>query len=171
MIKLFKVAFIALGFFALTACVSTSDIKVESTKSEKVDLDGYTKYQFLEGSGFAEDTSKDKLKKNKAASAEMEEQINTVLMKKGKVPVSKDPDFFVAYLGGVDKHHIDSKLNDKAKEKIKKHGDAAVVLMLIDANTGAIIWMSTAEATVVNGTVESKKKRLDYAVNKMLSGV
>lgn len=169
--KVLKITLLSLGLIGLTACVSTNDIKVESTKSEKVDLKGYKTYQFLEGSGLADDTSKNILTKNESVSNEVESQINKELMAKGKVPVSKNPDFFVAYLGGVDKENIKRKLDKDGKEAISKHDEAAIVLMLIDAGTGSIIWMSTAEGEAKGGTIESKKKRLDYAVKKMLKGI
>jgi hypothetical protein len=43
--------------------------------------------------------------------------------------------------------------------------------MLVDADTGSIIWMSTAEGEVKGGSAEDIKKRLDYTVKKMLNGV
>ena len=111
------------------------------------------------------------MKKDTSASNALESEINTVLMKKGKVPVSKNPDFFVAYLGGADRSHVESKLDKKGKDTIQKHPSAAIVLMLIDANTGSIIWMSTAEGETKSATVEERKKRLDYTVKKMLKGI
>jgi hypothetical protein len=171
MTKVLKITLLSLSFIGLTACVSTSDIKVETTKSNKVDLKGYTKYQFLEGSGLAKDTSKDILTKDGTASNVIESEINSVLMKKGKVPVSKNPDFFVAYLGGANRDHVTKKLDKDGKNSIAKYDEAAIVLMLIDADSGAIIWMSTAEGQAKGGTNAERKKRLDYAVKKMLKGI
>ena len=171
MTKVLKGALVALALVGFTGCVSTSDIEVESTQSNKADLKGYKSYQFIEGSGIAKDTSKKVLTRSTSVSAEVEEMINEELMKKGKVPVSKDPDFFVAYLGGADKESVKKKLDKNGKEIIVKSPDATLVLMLIDADSGSIIWMSTAEGELKNKSPEDKKKRIQYTIKKMLSGV
>jgi len=167
MTKMLKGSLVALALLGFTGCVSTSDIKVENTKSDKVDLKGYKTYQFVEGSGIVQDGRKKKVN----APEEIEAQINSELMKKGKMPVSKNPDFFVAYLGGTDMDAVKKKLDKHGKEVIEKSPEAALVLMLIDADTGAIIWMSTAEGEARGGTKEEIKKRIDFAVKKMLQGV
>jgi len=167
MTKYVKGTLLALGLLGLSGCVSTSDIQVEKAQSEKVNLDGYKTYQFIEGSGVTQSPGKKKVN----AAAAIEETINTELMKKGKVPVSKDPDFFVAYLGGSDMDAVKRRLDKDGKETIEKSPEAALVLMLVDADSGSIIWMSTAEGEVKNGSAEDIKKRIEFAVKKMLNGI
>ncbi len=167
MTKVIKISLMAIALIGFTGCVSTSDIKVDSTQSDKVDLSGYKTYQFIEGSGVVQSKGPKKVD----AAAEIEAQINTQLMKKGKTPVSKNPDFFVAYLGGSDLDAVKKKLDKDGREVIEKSPEAALVLMLVDAHTGAIIWMSTAEGEVKQGTAEDIKKRINFAVKKMLQGV
>ena len=171
MTKILKGALVAAALIGFTGCVSTSDIQVENTQSDKADLKGYKTYQFIEGSGIAKDTSKKTLTKSESVSAEIEEMINTELAKKGKVPVSKDPDFFVAYLGGADHEAVKKKLDKHGKEVIEKSPEAALVLMLVDADSGSIIWMSTAEGELKNSTLEERKKRINYTIKKMSQGV
>jgi hypothetical protein len=171
MSKLLKGALAALMILGITGCVSTSDINVEKVQSEKVNLDGYKTYQFIEDSGIVEDTKKTNASNTINISEEIEQMINSELAKKGKTPVSKDPDFFVAYLGGADMDAVKSKLDKNGKEVIEKSPEAALLLMLIDADSGSIIWMSTAEGEVKGGSADKIKKRLDYTVKKMLSGV
>ena len=171
MSKLLKGALAALMILGVTGCVSTSDINVEKAQSEKVNLQGYKTYQFIEDSGILEDEKSKKVADNMNVSEEVEQMINSELAKKGKTPVSKDPDFFVAYLGGADMDAVKSKLDKNGKEVIEKSPEAALVLMLIDADSGSIIWMSTAEGEVKSGDADSIKKRLKYTVKKMLDGV
>jgi len=171
MSKLLKSALAALMIVGVTGCVSTSDIQVEKAQSEKVNLEGYKTYQFIDDSGIMEDTRDTKVSKNMNISDEIEHMINSELAKKGKTPVSKDPDFYVAYLGGADMDAIKSKLDKNGKEVIEKSPEAALVLMLVDAESGSIIWMSTAEGEVKGGSADEIKKRLEYAVKKMLDGV
>ena len=171
MSKLLKSALAALMIAGVTGCVSTSDIQVEKAQSEKVNLEGYKTYQFIDDSGIIEDTRNTKVSKNMNVSDEIEHMINSELAKKGKPPVSEDPDFFVAYLGGADMDAVKSKLDKNGKETIERSPEAALVLMLVDADSGSIIWMSTAEGEVKGGSADEIKKRLEYAVKKMLDGV
>ena len=171
MLKILKGTLAALMITGVTGCVSTSDINVEKAQSEKVNLDGYKTYQFIEDSGIVEDTRSTTISKNMNVSEEIEQMINSELAKKGKTPVSKDPDFFVAYLGGADMDAVKSKLDKNGKAHLEKSPEAALVLMLIDADSGSIIWMSTAEGEVKGGDADSIKKRLNYSVKKMLDGV
>jgi len=167
MTKVLKGVIVALALLGFTGCATHSDIKVESAQSEKINLNGYKTYQFIEDSGFAKDT----LTKNHSVSAEIESLINTELAKKGKEAVSKDPDFFVAYLGGTDREAVKKRVNKEGKEVIEKSPEAAIVLMLVDANSGDIIWMSTAEGDARSKSKKDQSERLKFAVKKMLDGV
>jgi len=171
MSTLLKSTIATLMILGVTGCVSTSDIQIEKAQSEKVNLDGYKTYQFIEDSGIVEDTKGTGISKKINISEEIEQMINSELAKKGKTPISKNPDFFVAYLGGADMDTVKSKLDKNGKETIEKLPEAALVLMLVDADSGSIIWMSTAEGEVKGGSVEDIKKRLNYTVKKMLNGV
>ena len=171
MIKVFKGALVALALLGFTGCVSTSDISVDNTQSDKVDLKGYKTYQFIEGSGIAEDKATKKIMNSTKTAARIELLINQELMKKGKKPVSSNPDFFVAYLGGADMEAVKTKLDKKGKETIAQTPEAVLVLMLVDANSGSIIWMSTAEGEIKDLPLEDRRKRLEFAVKKMLDGV
>ena len=171
MTKVLKGALVALALVGFTGCVSTSDILVDNTQSDKVDLKGYKTYQFIEGSGVSEDKDTKKMMDSTKTAARIELLINQELIKKGKKPVSSNPDFFVAYLGGADMEAVKTKLDKKGKEIIENKPEAVLVLMLIDANTGGIIWMSTAEGEIKNIPLEDRRKRLEYAVKKMLDGV
>jgi hypothetical protein len=165
MSKLLKGAMVVLMIAGFTGCVSTSDIKVESVKSEKVDLKGYKTYQILEESGVATESRVTNLDVN----AELQRIINTELGKKGKIPVTNDPDFYVAYLAGTDMDAIKVKVNEEGQETIENVPAAAMILLLVDAETGVIIGISTAEGEVKNLPLEDRKKRLSYTIKKMLS--
>ena len=167
MSKLLKGAMVVLMIAGFTGCVSTSDIKVESVKSEKVDLKGYKTYEIIEGSGVIDDTKVTNLD----IDTEMQQMINTELVKKGKILVTKDPDFYIAYIAGTDMDAVKEKLDEVGKETIEKAPAAAMILVLIDAETGVIIGISTAEGEVKDLSIEDRKKRLNYAIKKMLSGL
>jgi len=156
----------------VTGCVPTNDISVENVSNDKVNMAGYKTYQFLEDSGIVEDDGSGKLKESdKEVAALIEEIINTELQKKGKKPVAKNPDFFVAYVGGSNLEAVSVKLDKKGREVIEKKPEAALLIMLVDADTGEILRLSTAEGEMKDLPADQKRKRIEYAIKKMLKDV
>jgi hypothetical protein len=158
--------------FGMNGCVSTNDIEVESVTNEKANLKGYKTYQFLEDSGIVEDDGTGKLQESdKKVAAMIEEIINTELQKEGKTPTAKDPDFFVAYVGGTNAESVKAKLDKKGKQTIEKRPEAALLILLVDADTGKILKLATAEGEMKNLPAEQKRARIEYAVKKMLKDI
>ena len=168
MSKLLKGAIAVLMIIGFTGCVSTSDIQVEALKSEKVNLDGYKTYEIIEGSGIVDGT---KRADNLDLDAEIQQIINAELAKKGKTRVTKDPDFYVAYVAGTDMDAVKEKLDEHGKKTIENRPEAAMVLILIDAETGMIIGIATAEGEAKGLPAKEVKERLNYAIKKMLSSL
>ena len=167
--KLVKIILLSLLVAGFTAgCVKTDDIEVVALKSEKANLAGYKTYQILDESGFDKETQQ------KAAmdiNTELRQTVNAVLAKKGKVPVIENPDLYVAYMGAADLDAIKEKVDKKGKVTIENAPKAGVLLTLIDANTGVIIYLSSAEGDVKNLPIEEKRKRLNYAIKEMLGNM
>lgn len=159
---------IALAIVGFSGCTSTSDIEVEALTSKKVSLDGYKTYEIIEESGMATATHRsDSLDLD----TEMKQIIHTQLAKKGKTVVTKDPDFYVAYIAGTDIDAIEGKINKKGELTLRNRPTTGMVLVLIDADTGAIIGLSAAEGEARNLPAKEAKKRLNYAIKKMLAGL
>jgi hypothetical protein len=171
MTKPIKVLVTALLLVGVTGCVSTSDIQVETVQSEKVNLKGYKRYKIVEGSGATEEVKEQKSLKGVDIDKKLKSMIEKDLAKRGKVEVTKNPDFYVAYLLGTDKEALKVKLDKKGKEAVENIPVAAIVLMFIDANSGEIIWMSTAEGEYKKLSREDKRKRLEYTLDKMLKNI
>jgi hypothetical protein len=174
--KWIAVIFVAGALLGVNGCVSTNDIEVESVTSDKVNLKGYKTYQFLEDSGIVEDDGSGKLKESdKKVAAMIEEIINEDLMKAGKHPAEKDPDFFVAYVGGTNTEAVKVKLDEKGKQIVEKAPEAApeaaLLIMLVDADTGEILRLATAEGEMKDLPPEQKRKRIEYAIKKMLKDI
>ena len=154
------------GFTA--GCVKTNDIEIVALKYEKVDLQGYKTYQIIAGSGFSKDPS---LSDNLDLNMELQQIINAELAKKGKIPVTKNPDFYVAYLAATDMDAIKEKVDDKGKTTLESAPEAAMLLTLIDADTSQIIYLSTADGDVKGLPLDEKRKRLSYAIKEMLGAM
>lgn len=172
MSKMFKGALIALMMAGLAGCgVSTKDIKVETVKSNKANLKGYKTYEIIEESGADNSLKKDKTLKDYNVDAAIEHTIVAELSKRGKVQVKKDPDFFVAYVAGADMNAMKIKLDAKGRSTIENIPEAAILLMLVDADTGSILWMSTAEGEFKGLPIEAQRERLKFTIKKMLKGL
>ena len=172
MTNILKASLVALILAGMTGCgVSTKDIEVETVKSEKANLKGYKTYEVIKESGVDDSLKKDKTLKDVDVDADIKKMITTELAKRGKVEVTHDPDFFVAYVAGADMNAMTIKLDEQGRSTIENIPEAAMLLMLVDADTGSIIWLSTAEAEFKGLPHEQQQERLKYTIKKMLSGL
>ena len=135
--------------------------------SEKANLHKYKTYQIVEGSGVIYESAESLMLYN----LDMKQMINDELAKKGKILVTKNPDFYVAYMARVDMDALKIKLDKKGKEIMENVPAAAIMFFLLDAKTNATIWISSVEGEVTNLPDYQKKKRLNYAIKKMLSSM
>ena len=164
MVKVIKGSMVALMILGVTAhAVETNDIQVKNAKSEKVNLDGYKTYQITKDSGIINNTNKEKISGKMDVNAEIQKIIMSELEKKGKVLVSENPDFLVAYTAGTERSNVENTL-DKIPE-------AAMALVLIDAKTGVVIVKSTVEADAKGLADDEMSKRLQFAIENMLSSI
>ena len=164
MVKVLKGSMVALMMLGVTGhAVETNDIQVKNAKSEKVNLDGYKTYQITKDSGIINNTNKEKISGKMDVNAEIQKIIMSELEKKGKVLVSENPDFLVAYTAGTERGNVENTL-DKTPE-------AAMALVLIDAKTGVVIVKSTVEADAKGLADDEMSKRLQFAIKNMLSSI
>lgn len=171
MVKVFTVTALMIAMGTLTACVSTQDITVKSEKSAKADLSGYKTYSILASSGVDKAFRKDKNDDGVKSRNEINRIINETLQKQGKSYADKNPDFYVVYAAGTDKNAIEKKLSKEGKEVIHNTPKAAIVLVLIDAKNGSVLWKSSAEGDLQNISEEKKRQRMSYAIKKMLANL
>ena len=168
MSKLLKSTIIGLIIAGFTGCAqNTSDIEVIALKSEKVNLEGYKTYQIMDESGVAIDSKDNNIDFN----VEIQQIINTELAQKGKMPVTKNPDFYVAYLAASDMDAVKEKVNKEGQTTIESAPAAAMLMILVDANTAEMIYISSAEGDVKGLPVDQMKERLSYAIKKMLGNM
>jgi len=156
----------------VNGCVSTSDIHVAQESDPKANLSAYKTYQFIEESGVvAKSRSQAERYEDQRVAQTIELLINESLQKHGKRPTSKHPDFYVAYIGGSSDEAAKAHLNAKGKEMVAKHGNAALLILLIDAKSGEVLRVATAEAEAKHLPQEQMQQRLRFAIEKMLKGV
>jgi outer membrane lipoprotein-sorting protein len=169
---LIKGAVIGLIVVGFTGCVSTSDINVVQSQSEKANLKGYKTYAALSPKGIILDSKGTWIPNNINAHAEIQHMIKTEMDKKGKQLVISNPDFYVAYALGVDMDAIKEKVDKKDQVKIENIPSAGLAIVFTDAKTNEVIWMSVAEGELKKGlSMDDRKKRVQYAIQKMLNGL
>jgi len=166
---LLAVAFV-LATLSFNGCTETSDIKVKSEKSSKVDLKGYKSYEWF----IAAQVVVDENNKFKGRGYDMDlyiqNSITKQLEKKGKVEATTDPDFLVSYVSGVDMDRVKEKVDKEGKAYLENIPEAAIAVLVIDAHNGHLIWASVAEGEFQKDlSDEESMKRIDYAIKQMFS--
>jgi len=166
-LRLFTLASIML----LTACSTTptKDITVDAEADPKASFSGFKTYAWLASAQIMFDPEGQWEPKNVDIDAEAQSIINSELRKRGIAEVSTNPDMFVAYAAGVDMTTLGLKVSPETKEKlIENIPSAALVVALIDAGTGYVIWIAEAVGEVQQQANEATvRARIDYAIKEM----
>jgi len=84
--------------------------------------------------------------------------------------VDKDPDLLVAFAAGIDTTALELKEKPGSETKVLQNTPkAALVIALIDADTGYLVWMGYAVGDAQEQqTIENIRIRIDYAVREIL---
>lgn len=147
------------------------DIKVESEVSPKANFSGYKTFTWLAAVGIFKDAEGLWEPPKFDADAEIEFLVNEALRKHGLSQSSSDPDMYVAYALGVDMDALDLKTDPETKlESLGNVPKTGLVVILIDAETGFVNWVSVATGELKNLDQETQKRRLEYVVNTMFKG-
>ena len=85
------------------------------------------------------------------------------------IEVQSHPDLLVAFAAGVDMTNLELKEDPESeKEMLTNVPKAALVVALIDANTGYTVWLGFAEGDVQEQqTIENIRARIEYAVTEI----
>ena len=165
--RLATLAFVLL----LTACstVPTEDIKVVAEADPKASFSGYKTYAWLAAAQLLHDPEGQWEPRNVDLDSEIQLMIKGQLNQRGIVEVSTEPDMFVAYAAGVDMTALGLKQNPETGEKMLENiPGAALVVALVDADTGYVIWLSEAVGEVQQqADAATVRARIDYAVREM----
>jgi hypothetical protein len=157
-----------------TACssVPTSDIKVHSALDAKANMKGYKSFAWVESGGVLLDRTGVWVAKDIDTHAEVVFQVDKALRARGLQVSKEKPDLMVALLFVGDVKDV-QEIADKrgaALSKFDAVGEGALLVELIDAETGKSVWLGAAEGEIRQSrSVEDGKKRLSYAVDKMFS--
>jgi len=170
MTKLFKGVLVGLVIVGLSGCApKTDDIEVQAYKVKDINMDKYKTYHIIEGSGIV-----DASKATSADGVNIDAEINQILMdelaNKGKLAVAQNPDLYVGYAAGADTDAIKAKVDAEGDERLE-NAEAGILLVLIDAKTEKLIWMSGAVGEAKGLPADQRKQRLEYAIKRMVNGL
>lgn len=163
---------LAIGCLLLWSCaaVPTKDINFETKADPKIKFSGYKTYIMLGSAGIVND----RMGRWEPPSFNVDAQIKSLVEREmGKHGISKkaiNPDLVVAYALGVDMEALDLKVDPATKiDVLENIPQSALLIILMDRQTGFVIWAGSATAEVMeNPDEKTVKARLDYAVTGML---
>jgi hypothetical protein len=166
-LRLFTLAFIIM--LAACATTPTGDISVDAEADPKARFSGFKTYAWLAAAEIVFDPEGQWEPRNVDIDAEVQLMISNELSKRGIAEVSSSPDMLVAYAAGVDMTTLGLKENPETREKLLANiPSAALVVALIDADTGYVIWIGEAVGEVQQQADEATvRARIDYAISEM----
>jgi PBP1b-binding outer membrane lipoprotein LpoB len=157
--------------FIITGCATsvTKDIKVEVEADPKARFSGYKTYAWLGAAAIVNDPEGQWEPPNFDADKELKFLIDRELTKRGMSENSTIPDMIVAFATGVDMEALKLRENPESKiSALENVPQAALIVVLIDADTGFVIWVGQADAELSeNPSDDLVRRRLDYAVTEM----
>ena len=154
---------------AACATVPTEDITVDAEADPKASFSGYKTYAWFAAAQIVFDPEGQWEPRNIDIDAEVQNIINSELRMRGKIEDNSNPDMLVAYAAGVDMTTLGLKQNPETQEKLLENiPKAALVVALIDAETGYVVWIGEAVGEVQQQADEATvRARIQYAIGEM----
>ena len=168
--KLLSIFFIGAALLALNACATlTSDIEIETHADPDINYSAYKSYAWAGSAQILFDPVGQWEQPTIDTDEEVRFVINRELRAHGLTQVDKAPDLLVAFAAGVDTSVLELKDDPESKNKIPTNvPKAALVIALIDANTGYAVWLGYAVGDAQQQqSTENIKARINYAVSKI----
>ena len=170
--NILKSSITALLVLLVSACATTptSDIQVETEMDPKVKMSGYKTYAWLAPNVMLNDPEGQwDQGQGRDIEPEVKFIVNKLLRDLGMSEVNNDPDVQVSYAAGLDMTILELKQDPETKkEMLTNIPKGALVVALIDSNTGYVMWIGKATGNVPQDlTLEQKRARIDYALKQM----
>ncbi len=169
--KKYYLLFLSVMLPLLSGCASvTSDIRVGHEAAPGATIaHNYKTYDWLGSFGLLNDPNNTWQPPDVNIAGDIKFLIDRELRRNGIERASGTPDLTVTFLVGVDMENQILKLDPDSKIELnKKIPKAALVVALIEVESGDIVWLGVADAEIQEGvTAEVMRQRLDYAVREM----
>lgn len=168
--KILLIVGLVTGSFLLSSCATlTQDISVETHIDPAVDFNTFKSYAWVGSAQIVFDPIGQWEQPTLDTDEEVKFNINRELRNKGLIEVNSDPDLLVAFAAGIDMTFLELKEDPESKKEILTNvPKAALVIALIDADTGYTVWLGFAEGDVQEQqTIDNIRTRIDYAVTEI----
>ena len=168
-----RILFILAAFITISVTSScatlTSDIEVESHANPDVNYDSYKTYAWAGSAQIIFDPVGQWEQPTLDMDEEVKFVINRELRNYGIYQAEKNPDLLVAFAAGIDTTVLELKEDpDSDKKVLTNVPKAALLIALIDANTGYVVWLGFAVGDVQEQqSVENIRARINYAVSEI----
>jgi hypothetical protein len=164
------------GALSSVSCsqTQTKDIKVHSAADAKTNFKGYKSYAWYGGVAAMRDTTGMWIPRDRDAMAEVKHLIDTRLRDMGLTEAREQPDLWVSMLivGDVNQVQKIKAERGEAVDTLEPVGQGALVVELIDGDTGKTVWLGDATGQARQSyTMKQSNERLAYAVDKLLDEV
>ena len=169
-LKIFFIASIVIGAFLTSSCATlTQDINVETHANPDVDFNTYKSYAWVGSAQIVFDPIGQWEQPTLDTDEEVKFNINRELRNKGLFEVQSNPDLLVGFAAGIDMTSLELKEDPESKKQVLTNvPKAALVIALVDADTGYTVWLGFAEGDVQEQqTIENIRARIDYAVSEI----
>jgi len=165
-----KTASILFLLFTLSSCATlTDDIEIETHAIPDIHYDSYSSYALAGSAQIVFDPIGQWEQPTLDTDEEVRFVINRELRALGFNQVDRDPDLLVAFAAGIDTTALELKDNPNSDKKVLTNvPKAALVVTLIDADTGYAVWLGYAVGDVQQQqTIENIRARINYAVSEI----
>jgi hypothetical protein len=166
-------------FFILSATISvilasscttlTNDIEIDTYADGRIDFSAYKTYAWAGSAQVIYDPVGQWEQPTLDTDEEVRFVINREMRNHGIYQTDKHPDLLVAYAAGIDTATLELKEDPSSnKEIIQTVPRAALVIALVDANTGYVVWFGSAEGYAQSQrSIDDIRTRIDYAITEI----
>lgn len=167
--KLHVLSLLIATLFISSCATLTGDINVETHAESGIDLSAYKTYSWAGSAEIIFDPVGQWEQPTLDTDEEVRSATDRELHKQGMTQTEDHPDVLVAFAAGIDTTVLELKEDpDLNKKELHNVPKAALLIALVDANTGYVIWFGFAEGDAQQQrSIEDIRARIDYAVSEI----
>ncbi len=156
----------------ISSCATlTDDIEIETHADPEANFNAYRTYAWAGSTQVVFDPIGQWEQPTLDTDEEVRFVINRELRKRNFIPVDQDPDLLVTFAAGIDVTAMEIKEKPNNGETMLSNvPKAALIIALIDADTGYAVWLGYAMGNVQEQqTIENIRTRIDFAITEIFN--
>lgn len=155
--------------FTSSCATLTDDIQVETHADPGINYSKYKTYAWAGSATIVFDPIGQWEQPTLDTDEEVRHVVNRELRARGFIQVENNPDLLVAFAAGVDTTVLELKKDPDSDKSVPTTAPkAALVIALIDASSGYVVWLGHAKGDAQQQqTIDNIRARIDYAVSQI----